>query len=167
MNKYVGGFKKYQVGNFKQLNKVLGDIAKEISVRIEKEAAEIAKETIKETVYSRPTSDYYERTEDLLDTPIVYNTWGNMYGRGFTLAYDTTVLSTSPKRRMRTDDGWKTMLGQHLGVNGQDVRDNVMTWLNDGFTIIGSGEEYEAAHFKEETEKRIRQRIQEIINSYK
>ena len=167
MGKYLGGFKKYQVGDFKQLTKVLGDIAKDISQQIEQEAVQIAKDTIQETVYDRPLSEYYDRTGDLLKTPVVYNKWANAYGQGFTLAYDTTVLSTSPKRRVRTDGGWKTMLPQHLSVEGEDVRDYVMTWLNDGFPILNSGREYEAAHFKEMTEQRIRERIQQIINSYR
>ena len=165
MNKYFDGFKKYQVGSFKQLTKVLGDIAKDVSTQLEKESVQIAKEVIEDTVYNRPSSEYYDRTGDLTKTPILMNKWKNLYGQGFSLAYDTTKLSASPKHRVRTDDGWKTMLGQHLGVNGEDVRDNIMTWLNEGFHIIGSDEEYEPAYFKEITEARIRARIQEIINS--
>ena len=167
MGKYLGGYKTYKVSDFKQLNRVLGEIAKETARQIEEEAVQIAKDTIEEVVYSRPTSDSYERTQDLLNTPFIYNKWKNAYGQGFSLAYDTTRLSASPKITLKTDDGWKTMLGQHMGVGKQNVKDYVMTWINEGFPIIGSGREYEATHFKEITEQRIRQRIQEIINSYK
>ena len=79
------------------------------------------------------------------------------------MAYDTTVLSTAPKRVI---DNWKTMLPQHMSVSGQDVRDYIITWLNDGFTIIGSNEEYKPTHIKEKTEERIQKRIQELINSF-
>lgn len=165
MGKYYNGYKKYKVDTISQLKRVLGDIAQEKAQQIQEEALQIAKDVLVEEIYSQPTSEYYDRTEELLDTPMIFNKWKNAYGQGFSLGYDTTILSTRYKYRVQDGGKWKTMLGQHMGVEGEDVRENVMNWLDEGFTIIGSERFYEGTHFTQIARERIRQRIQQIINS--
>ena len=157
----------YKAGSFKDVTSILNNIAKEISQQIEDEAIQIAKDAIQETVYERPLSEYYKRTNELTETPYTHR-WKNAYGQGFSLAYDTQLLTLS--------EGHGRFLPQHMSIKkkdgtnedeaDRDVRDKIMQWLDEGFHILDTGKEYKAAEFTKLTKQRIEQKINEIIDLY-
>ena len=156
--RYLGGYKKYTVDTVTELHRVLGQIAQETAQQIEQGALDIAKEVIREEIYGRPETEYYERTGEIEEAPTIVNRWRNAYGQGFQVALYSEHLTMRPFRVV----GGHRYLPQHMGVSGQDVRDNIYTWLNDGFPIFNSDREYKATYFKEIIQDRIKAYIKMV-----